>query len=142
MCMRMEGIVVSKNDLPSLAAAPCIRLLFINNYSMFRVGIIGATGMVGQRYITLLQGHPWFKVTCVAASAQSAGVSYGQSVKNRWQMSEPMPKAVSDLTVIDANDIDQIAHSCDFVFVPWKCRTKKSKTTGRKLGRRWIAGHI
>ncbi len=83
---------------------------------MFRVGIIGATGMVGQRYITLLQGHPWFKVTCVAASSNSAGVSYGESVKGRWHMSEPIPKEVGELTVIDASNIEQIAKSCDFVF--------------------------
>ena len=83
---------------------------------MFRVGIIGATGMVGQRYITLLQGHPWFKVTCVAASANSAGVSYSESVKGRWHMTEPIPKEIGALTVIDAANVDQIASACDFVF--------------------------
>ena len=83
---------------------------------MIGVGIIGATGMVGQRYITLLQGHPWFQVTCVAASAQSAGMSYVQSVKGRWQMTEPIPKKVGELMVVDASDTEVIAHSCDFVF--------------------------
>ncbi len=83
---------------------------------MIRVGIIGATGMVGQRYITLLQGHPWFTVTCVAASSSSAGVSYSESVKGRWHMSEPIPKEVGLLTVTDAADIDTIARACDFVF--------------------------
>lgn len=83
---------------------------------MFRVGIIGATGMVGQRYITLLQGHPWFTVACVAASAQSAGVSYAQSVKGRWQMTESIPKHVGDLIVMDAANVEEIAKACDFVF--------------------------
>ncbi len=83
---------------------------------MIRVGIVGATGMVGQRYITLLEGHPWFTVTCVAASAQSAGVSYAESVKGRWHMSEPIPKNVGKLKVVDAMNIDEIARSCDFVF--------------------------
>ncbi|MCX6780265.1 MAG: aspartate-semialdehyde dehydrogenase, partial [Candidatus Magasanikbacteria bacterium] len=80
------------------------------------VGIIGATGMVGQRYITLLQGHPWFQVTCVAASANSAGVSYAQSVKGRWHMSESIPKEVGRLTVLDAANVQEIAAACDFVF--------------------------
>ncbi len=83
---------------------------------MFRVGIIGATGMVGQRYITLLVGHPWFKVTCVAASANSAGVTYAESVKGRWQMSESIPTEVGKLTVMDAVNIEDIARACDFVF--------------------------
>jgi aspartate-semialdehyde dehydrogenase len=83
---------------------------------MFRVGIIGATGMVGQRYITLLQGHPWFKVACVAASANSAGVSYSESVKGRWHMTEPIPNEIGALTVIDAANVEQIARACDFVF--------------------------
>ncbi len=83
---------------------------------MFRVGIIGATGMVGQRYITLLEGHPWFEITCVAASAQSAGVPYAQSVKGRWHMTEPIPEKVGELVVVDANDIEKIACACDFVF--------------------------
>lgn len=83
---------------------------------MFRVGIIGATGMVGQRYISLLQGHPWFKVTCVAASANSAGMPYAQSVKGRWQMTTPIPKAVGELIVLDASQIEKVAKACDFVF--------------------------
>ncbi len=83
---------------------------------MFRVGIIGATGMVGQRYISLLKEHPWFEVTCVAASAQSAGVPYAQSVKGRWHMTEPIPEKVGELIVVDANDIEKIACACDFVF--------------------------
>ena len=83
---------------------------------MFRVGIIGATGMVGQRYITLLQNHPWFKVTCVAASANSAGVTYKQSVKGRWHMSEPLPTEVGELMVMDASEVKKIADACDFVF--------------------------
>ncbi len=83
---------------------------------MFRVGIIGATGMVGQRYIALLKEHPWFEVTCVAASSQSAGVPYAQSVKGRWHMTAAIPKKVGELIVVDANDIEKIVRDCDFVF--------------------------
>ncbi|MFA6486165.1 MAG: aspartate-semialdehyde dehydrogenase [Candidatus Magasanikbacteria bacterium] len=83
---------------------------------MLRVGIIGATGMVGQRYISLLQGHPWFTVTAVAASASSAGVPYEQSVKGRWQMIEPIPEGVQNLVVLEAINVEAMAKACDFVF--------------------------
>jgi len=83
---------------------------------MFRVGIVGATGMVGQRYISLLKEHPWFEVTCVAASAQSAGVPYSESVKGRWHMTEPVPSKIGSLIVTDANDVEKISKLCDFVF--------------------------
>lgn len=105
---------------------------------MFRVGIIGATGMVGQRYITLLQDHPWFQVSCVAASAQSAGTTYKQSVKGRWHMPEPIPNKVGDLTVIDAGNIELIARECDFVFsaveMPEKDQVKKLEESYANAG--------
>lgn len=82
----------------------------------YRVGIIGATGMVGQRFATLLANHPWFHVTCLAASARSAGKPYRDAVK-KWLMQSPMPESLADLTVLDAEaDIDTIASSVDFVF--------------------------
>ena len=82
-----------------------------------KVGIIGATGMVGQRYVTLLANHPWFEVTTVAASKRSAGKTYGEAVNGRWKMGEtPIPEAVKDLTVLDAEDVDAVASQVDFIF--------------------------
>ncbi|WP_057875276.1 aspartate-semialdehyde dehydrogenase [Liquorilactobacillus aquaticus] len=81
-----------------------------------KVGILGATGMVGQRYITLLADHPWFEVVLVAASSRSAGKTYEQAVAGRWKMEGPIPTAVKDLTVLDVDQVDRIADEVDFVF--------------------------
>jgi len=81
-----------------------------------KVGIIGATGMVGQRFITLLKDHPWFEVVLVAASPQSAGKTYQSAVEGRWCMSDPIPPQVASLKVYDASDISLIAPQVDFVF--------------------------
>lgn len=83
----------------------------------YKVGIIGATGMVGQRFATILNGHPWFDVTVLAASGRSACKSYKEAVGNRWRISEPMPESMADMIVRDAsNDINEIASMVDFVF--------------------------
>ncbi len=83
----------------------------------FNVGIIGATGMVGQRFALLLENHPWFNVTTLAASANSANKSYKDAVGNRWAMPSPMPEKFADMTVLDAEkDIDKIVANVDFVF--------------------------
>jgi aspartate-semialdehyde dehydrogenase len=83
----------------------------------YKVGIIGATGMVGQRFATLLEGHPWFEVTTLAASGRSAGKTYAQAVEGRWAMKAPIPKKLEGLTVLDATaDLKKIADSVDFVF--------------------------
>lgn len=83
----------------------------------FNVGIIGATGMVGQRFSLLLDKHPWFNVVCVAASPRSAGKKLKDAVGAKWAMKEPIPEAIGELTVLDATaDIDKIASSVDFVF--------------------------
>ena len=81
-----------------------------------RVGIVGATGMVGQRFLTLLEDHPYFEVTALAASARSAGKSYGEAVGERWKMSTPMPEAYANMPVYDAADIAKMAELVDFVF--------------------------
>lgn len=81
-----------------------------------KVGILGATGMVGQRFIALLEHHPWFDVVAVAASPRSAGKTYQEAVGNRWKMTTPMPKAVKDLVVMDVNEVEKVAASVDFVF--------------------------
>ena len=83
----------------------------------YKVGIIGATGMVGQRFITLLNDHPWFKITVLAASGRSAGKSYAEAVGNRWAMKEELPVQVAEMQVFDAEkDMEQIAANVDFVF--------------------------
>ena len=83
----------------------------------YKVGVIGATGMVGQRFVALLEHHPWFSLTAVAASPRSAGKSYAQAVSGRWAMETPIPPAVKDLTVYCAEkDLDTITAQVDFVF--------------------------
>ncbi|MCI8360147.1 MAG: aspartate-semialdehyde dehydrogenase [Clostridiales bacterium] len=83
----------------------------------YQVGIIGATGMVGQRFATLLENHPWFQVKALAASARSAGKIYKEAVGKRWAMKTPMPAAMADMTVLDATaDMEKIAGMVDFVF--------------------------
>ena len=83
----------------------------------YRVGIIGATGMVGQRFITLVHAHPWFELTVLAASSRSAGQTYGQAIEGRWKLDIPMPEAVCDMVVLDAEaDAEKIASQVDFVF--------------------------
>lgn len=80
------------------------------------VGVIGATGMVGQRFLTLLENHPYFEVTALAASARSAGKTYREAVGERWKMRTPMPEAFADMTMLDAADIAEIKKRCNFVF--------------------------
>ena len=81
-----------------------------------KVGILGATGMVGQRFISLLENHPWFEVTVVAASPRSAGKTYEEAVGGRWKMDTPMPEAVKKLTVLNVNEVEKVAAEVDFVF--------------------------
>lgn len=83
----------------------------------YHVGIIGATGMVGQRFITILKDHPWFEITVLAASPQSAGKPYAEAVGDRWAMAEPIPAQVRTMIVKDAAaDVAEIAAQVDFVF--------------------------
>ena len=83
----------------------------------YQVGIIGATGMVGQRFATLLEQHPWFHVAVLAASPRSAGKTYAEAVGSRWAMTKPMPESMKDMIVMNAQeDIQEIAQKVDFVF--------------------------
>lgn len=84
--------------------------------SKLRVGILGATGMVGQRFISLLENHPWFEVVAVAASPRSAGKSYEEAVGSRWKMTTPMPEAVKKLVVLNVNEVEEVSSMVDFVF--------------------------
>lgn len=81
-----------------------------------RVGILGATGMVGQRLIALLENHPWYEVVTVAASPRSAGKTYEEAVGGRWKMTTPMPEAVKNLIVMNVNEVEKVAAGVDFVF--------------------------
>ena len=82
----------------------------------YKVGVIGATGMVGQRFLLLLENHPQFEVACLAASASSAGKKYKDAVK-KWHLAEPMPAKFADVTVMDAAaDMKAIAKTVDFCF--------------------------
>ena len=81
-----------------------------------RVGIVGATGMVGQRFLTLLENHPYFEVTALAASSRSAGKTYGEVVAGRWKMNTPIPAQFENMIIIDAQKIEQMKELVDFVF--------------------------
>lgn len=81
-----------------------------------KVGVLGATGMVGQRFISLLENHPWYEVVTMAASPRSAGKTYEEAVGDRWKMTTPMPEAVKKLTVMNVNEVEKVAASVDFVF--------------------------
>lgn len=81
-----------------------------------KVGVIGATGMVGQRFLTLLEDHPYFEVTTLAASARSAGKTYEEAVGARWKMTTPMPEKYKKMTVLDAASIAEVGKNCAFVF--------------------------
>ena len=81
-----------------------------------RVGILGATGMVGQRFIALLEKHPWFEVVTLAASGRSAGLTYEAAVEGRWKMDTPIPEAVKNIIVMNVNEVEKVAETVDFVF--------------------------
>ena len=81
-----------------------------------KVGILGGTGMVGQRFIALLENHPWFEVTTIAASPRSAGKTYAEAVGDRWKMDTPMPEAVKNIVVMNVNEVEKVASRVDFVF--------------------------
>ena len=100
----------------------------------YHVAVIGATGMVGQRFVTLLQNHPWFQVTTLAASSHSAGKTYEQAVGSRWMMSTPIPEQVRSIIVKDAMaDAEEIARSVDFAF----CAVDMKKEEIRALEERY-----
>ncbi len=88
------------------------------------VGILGATGMVGQNYIRLLENHPWFEVAYLAASPNSAGMKYSEAVKGRWQMNTSIPEKVVDIIVEDVTNVQQIVGRCQFVFSAFEMSDK------------------
>lgn len=82
----------------------------------YQVGVVGATGMVGQRFISLLENHPWFSLAVVAASSRSAGKTYEEAVGRRWAMETPMPEKVKKMVVLDASQVNAVAEKVDFIF--------------------------
>jgi aspartate-semialdehyde dehydrogenase len=94
-----------------------------------KVGVLGATGMVGQRFVSLLADHPWFEITAVAASASSAGKTYGEAVAGRWALTTGVPEAAKRLVVADASDVERTASQVDFVF----CAVDMTKEATAKL---------
>jgi len=102
----------------------------------YKVGIIGATGMVGQRFITLLENHPWYDITVLAASPRSAGKKYSEVVNNRWLMSSEMPEKVKNMIIMDAsNDVEKIASMVDFVFCAVDMKKDEIKTLEEKYAK-------
>lgn len=95
----------------------------------YNVGIVGATGMVGQRFVSLLANHPWFKITHLSASSRSAGKTYGEAVNGRWAMPAPLPDDIAGMMVFDALDIKTAKEKVDFVF----CATKLDKEQTKAL---------
>ena len=81
-----------------------------------RAAVVGATGMVGQRFVTLLENHPYFQLTAVVASPRSAGGPYHEAVEGRWKMKTPIPAEARDMIVMNSNDIEAVGKVCDFVF--------------------------
>ena len=103
-----------------------------------KVGILGATGMVGQRFVTLMEKHPWFRVTVLAASSRSAGMTYEESVGNRWKMETPIPEYARKMPVLRIDQIREIADQTDFVF----CALNMPKDEIRKLEEQYAQAEV
>ena len=82
----------------------------------YKVGVVGATGMVGQRFVTLMENHPWFNLEVVAASPRAAGKTYEEAVGSKWAMKTPMPESVKKMIVMDASKVEEVAAKVDFIF--------------------------
>ena len=104
----------------------------------WNVGIVGATGMVGQRLITLLNDHPYFQITALMASARSAGRSYEKSVEGRWKMQTPLPQNVAQMPVYDAQDLASWSDKVDFVF----CAVNMPKDQTRQMEEQYAKNEI
>ena len=103
-----------------------------------KVGIVGATGMVGQRFIMLLNDHPYFEISALIASPRSAGQKYGKAVLGRWKMADACPERILNMQVISSDDVDTVKSICDFVF----CAVNMSKDETRELEERYAKAEI
>ena len=104
----------------------------------YNVGVIGATGMVGQRFLCLLENHPWFKVTALVASARSAGKTYEEAVGSRWKLAQAMPEKFRKMVVLDAAEVDTVASMVDFVF----CAVDMKKEDIRALEEKYAKAEV
>lgn len=105
----------------------------------FNVGVIGATGMVGQRFMTILESHPWFDVKVLAASSRSAGKKYKDAIGDKWAMTSPIPASMADMIIMDADaDIEKIGELVDFVF----CAVNLDKDATKALEERYAKAEI
>ncbi len=104
----------------------------------YNVGIIGCTGMVGQRFLTLLENHPWFEVTALIASKKSAGKKYSEAVDGRWKMTTSIPEKYADMTIIDSDDVNTASKLVDFVF----CAVNMSKAEILNLEEKYATAEI
>ncbi len=103
----------------------------------YKVGVVGCTGMVGQRFLTLLENHPWFQVTALAASARSAGQTYAQAVEGRWKMSTPVPEAVKEMVIYDIEkDLDAYVSQIDFTFCAVNMKKDAIKALEEKIAQK------
>ena len=107
-----NAFILISHDIPFLNSVKEMKPM----EQKLRVGILGATGMVGQRFISLLENHPWFEVVTIAASERSAGKTYEEAVGGRWKMDTPMPEAVKNIVVMNVNEVEKVAAGVDFVF--------------------------
>ena len=105
----------------------------------YSVGVVGATGMVGQRFLTLLENHPLFRVTALLASARSAGKTYEEAVKGKWAMSAPIPHAFAEMKILDAEkDLDALTDKVDFVFCAVNMKKDEIKALEERYAKREI----
>ncbi len=109
-----------------------------NIMQKLKAGIVGATGMVGQRFITLVENHPYFEITALVASPRSAGKKYREAVDGRWKMKTEIPESVKDMEIISSEDIDKISSLVDFVF----CAVDMKKDEIRELEYKFARAEI
>ena len=100
-----------------------------------KVGVVGATGMVGQRFLSLLEDHPYFEVSVLAASARSAGRTYGEVVEGRWKLDRPMPEKYRDMVILDAENVEEIGKLCSFVFCAVNMKKDEIKALEEKYAK-------
>ena len=101
----------------------------------YNVGIIGATGMVGQRFALLLENHPWFEVTALAASSRTAGKKYGEAVDGRWHMAKELPEKYKDMVILDAENVEEVASKVDFCFCAVNMKKDEIKALEEKYAK-------
>ena len=101
----------------------------------YNVGIIGATGMVGQRFALLLENHPWFEVTALAASSRTAGKKYGEAVDGRWHMAKELPEKCKDMVILDAENVEEVASKVDFCFCAVNMKKDEIKALEEKYAK-------